>query len=317
MLKGMDISKHQGTINWQKVKDEGNVKFVMIRLGFGGDQKNQDDERFEEYVRGAESVGLPWGAYLYSYALDENNAKSEAQHTLRLLKGKHPSLPIAFDMEDADGYKKKHGFPNVPTLVNICDTFLSTVKAAGYDVALYASKNWLEVYLNSRALDKYPKWVAQWNDRCEYGKPFVMWQYTNSGTVAGVNGRVDMNYYYKDLAQPTPKPVPAKPKPTQSSTVYVVKRGDTLSEIAAKFHTTVSALTNANGIKNPNLIYVRQKIKLSGKATAPAHTYYVVKSGDNLSKIAAKYNTSVTNLVKLNNIKNANLIYPGQKLKIK
>lgn len=306
MLKGMDISKHQGAIDWSKVKEEGKIKFVMIRLGFGGDQKDQDDERFEENVKGAESIGLPWGAYLYSYALNEESAKSEAQHALRLLKGKHPTLPIAFDMEDADGYKKKHGFPNVPTLVNICDTFLSTVKVAGYDVALYASKNWLEVYLNSPTLDKYPKWVAQWNDRCTYGKPYVMWQYTNSGSVSGVKGRVDMNYYYQELAAPAP-----------SDTVYIVKSGDTLSEIAAKYHTTVSALASLNGISDPNKIYPGQKIKLNGKAAAPAHTYYVVKAGDTLTKIAAKFKTSVSNLVKLNNIKNANLIYPGQKLKIK
>src|SRR5690554_3286916 len=107
-MLGMDVSDHQGVINWDKVKAEGRIKFAMIRCGYGKDMKSQDDKQFERNVREAERVGISWGTYLYSYALNVESAKSEAQHVLRLLKGKNPQLPVAFDMEDADGYKKRH-----------------------------------------------------------------------------------------------------------------------------------------------------------------------------------------------------------------
>ena len=95
----------------------------MIRMGFGSDDPSQDDSRFEQNVAGCEAVGLPWGAYLYSYALNVEDAKSEASHALRLLNGKHPTYPISFDMEDADSYKTNHGMPSYKEIVQICNTF--------------------------------------------------------------------------------------------------------------------------------------------------------------------------------------------------
>ncbi|MFB6465398.1 GH25 family lysozyme [Cytobacillus sp. Hz8] len=103
--KGMDVSEHKGKVDWDKAKADG-IEFAMIRLGIGSDIKSQDDAQFERNVKEAERVGIPWGAYLYSYALNVTEAKSEAGHFIRLLKGKHPSYPIAFDMEDADHYKQ-------------------------------------------------------------------------------------------------------------------------------------------------------------------------------------------------------------------
>ncbi|MDD5796593.1 MAG: GH25 family lysozyme, partial [Oscillospiraceae bacterium] len=108
--KGVDISASNGNVDVEKIKKAG-YEFVMIRCGYGNDDTNQDDSRFENNVRKCEAAGLPWGVYLYSYALNTAEAKSEAQHVLRLLKGKKPSLPIAFDMEDADGYKSRNGMP--------------------------------------------------------------------------------------------------------------------------------------------------------------------------------------------------------------
>jgi len=153
-FKGIDVSKHNGKIDWQKVKNAG-IQFTIIRAGFGSDMTSQDDPFFEENVKGAESVGIPWGAYLYSYALTVEQAKSEVQHILRLLKGKKPTFPIAFDMEDADGYKRKHGMPSNAELVEICYTFLDEVEKAGYYVTLYASKSWLENQLKSQKLNRF------------------------------------------------------------------------------------------------------------------------------------------------------------------
>ena len=130
MFKGIDISAHQGPIDWSKVKNSG-IQFAILRLGVGSDIASQDDAYFEANVQGCESVGLPWGAYLYSYALNLEDTKSEVQHALKLLNNKRPEYPVFFDMEDADGYKTKHGMPSNQGLVDICKTFLSTVEDAG------------------------------------------------------------------------------------------------------------------------------------------------------------------------------------------
>src|SRR5690606_30175023 len=108
-------------------------------------------------------------------------------------------------------------------------------------------------------------------------------------------------------------------KTTAKTTTYTVKKGDTLSHIAKRFGTTVSNLVKINNIKNPNLIYPGQKIRISGSASLSSKAqYYTVKKGDTLSHIAVRYKTTVSNLVKLNpNIKNPNLIYPGQRIRVK
>lgn len=201
--KGVDISAANGNVDMQKIKNAG-FDFVMIRCGYGNDDKNQDDSQFENNVKKAEKAGLPWGTYLYSYALNTTDAKSEVQHVLRLLKGKKPTLPVAFDMEDGDNYKSRNGMPSNKTLVDICKTFLSAVQKSGYYVSLYASLNWLNTKLNDSSLLKaYDVWVAQWSSKCDYKGNYGMWQYggevnyLESNSIAGV-GTIDKNFCYKD-----------------------------------------------------------------------------------------------------------------------
>ena len=110
-MKGIDIS-HHNTVDWEAAKQAG-LKFAMLRCGYGSDLKEQDDRNFEANVEACDRLGIPWGAYLYSYALNTENAKSELAHLLRLLKGKKPLFPVAIDMEDGDGYKEKHGMPSL------------------------------------------------------------------------------------------------------------------------------------------------------------------------------------------------------------
>lgn len=201
--KGVDISSLNGDIDISKIKQAG-YEFVMIRCGFGENTSYQDDSQFENNVKKCEAIGMPWGAYFYSYALNVADAENEAQHVIRLLKGKKPTLPIAFDMEDADGYKRNHGMPSNNTLINICKTFLYRIKQAGYYPSLYASLSWLNNQLNDKALlTNYDIWVAQWNSVCNYSGSYGMWQYggeTNfleSNSIPGV-GVVDKDKCYKD-----------------------------------------------------------------------------------------------------------------------
>lgn len=202
--KGIDVSANNGSVDMKKIKAAG-YKFVMIRCGYGDNISSQDDSQFAANVKKAEAAGLPWGVYIYSYATNTSQAKSEAEHVKRLLKGKKPTLPIAFDMEDADGYKSKHGAMSKSTITAICKTFLSEIKKAGYYPMLYSSLSWFGTYIDSSVYTKYDLWVAQWYTSCSYkGKNLGMWQYggeTNyleSNSIPGSVGTIDKNRCYKD-----------------------------------------------------------------------------------------------------------------------
>ncbi len=201
--KGVDISSANGNVSIEKIKKAG-YDFVMIRCGYGSDIASQDDSQFENNVKKCEAAGVPWGAYLYSYALNTDEAKSEARHVARLLKNKKPTMPVAFDMEDGDGYKQRNGMPGNKTLVAICKTFLSEIKKQGYYPMLYSSLSWLNNQLNDKSLlDSYDIWVAQWSSSCSYKGSYGMWQYggevnyIDGNTIAGV-GVIDKDKAYKD-----------------------------------------------------------------------------------------------------------------------
>lgn len=195
-LTGIDVSSHQGRINWSEVKNAG-IDFAIIRCGYGQDITSQDDYMFVRNVLDCERLGIPYGVYLYSYALTESDAYSEANHALRLIKGHNPTLGVWIDIEDADGYKQKYGMPSNETLTNIASIFCDKLIGNGYKAGVYASYSWLVNQLSSPKLDKYDKWVAQWNDSCSYDKKYIMWQFTSKGKVTGILTDVDMDIYYR------------------------------------------------------------------------------------------------------------------------
>ena len=192
---GIDISSLNGDINLTMLKDE--IDFVIIRCGYGNDSENQDDSRYPANVAQCEALGIPYGVYFYSYALNLQEADSEAAHCLRLLKGRTPSYGVWFDMEDGDGYKAGKGFPSSGTLVAICERFMSKIEEAGYYTGLYASLSWLNGYLNDRRLDRFDKWVAQWASVNTYTGAYGMWQFTDRKYLKG-QGPLDGNYAYYD-----------------------------------------------------------------------------------------------------------------------
>ncbi len=201
--KGVDISEFNGDVDMNKLKAAG-YTFVIIRLGYGDDETNQDDSLFETNVRKAEAAGLDWGAYIYSYALTEREAKSEVAHTLRLLKGKHPTMPIAFDWED-DSYKQRNGMPSDENVRKIAYTYLSGIEAAGYYPILYTGYDWLMGAFNHPDIDKYDVWLAQWSATYDYTRrPLGMWQYGGEQNfleptaVEGLSGSFDKDFSYKN-----------------------------------------------------------------------------------------------------------------------
>ena len=195
-VKGVDFYNGQGDVDFSALKAAG-VEFVILKCGYGSNYVSQDDARFRTNVRKAKAAGMPYGVYLYSYALRESQAESEAQHALRLLQETGiPLYGVWYDMEDADGYKAKNGMPSNSQLVRFCEIFCDAMEAAGYYAGIYASKSWLDTKLNSSRLDKYDKWVAQWSSKCTYAKPYGIWQYTDALVISGKN--FDGNWAYKD-----------------------------------------------------------------------------------------------------------------------
>ena len=209
-LKGIDVSKHNGMIEWKKVREAG-IEFAIIRIGYGSDIENQDDPQAIRNMDECESLGIPYGVYIYSYAISIEEAHSEAKHVLRMIKGRNPKMGIWFDLEDADEYKVKHNLPlnseNKDIYNKITATFIDDIKVAGYsNVGIYASKYIFESIINKDLLTNSgcKVWVAQWNNECTYTGSYVMWQYTSDGVVNGSSKRTDMNYYYEEIKDNLP-----------------------------------------------------------------------------------------------------------------
>ena len=307
MKRLIDVSEHQGTIDWPVVK--GQIGGAILRCGFGDDIASQDDKQWKRNADECTRLGIPFGVYIYSYATSTAQAESEAQHVLRCTKEYKLSYPVYLDLEQAG---------TESGAVQRACRFGDIIEDAGYFCGMYANLNWWDNYLVG--LERYTKWIAHYSGACGYrGNHKDMWQYSSTGRVAGIGGNVDMNECYRDFpkeingGKATAKPA-AKPVSKPASRTYTVQAGDTLSGIAAKYGTTYQHLAAINGISNPNIIHPGQVLKIDG--AAPAAKTYTVQGGDSLSGIAAKCGTTYQRLAQINGISNPNLIYPGQVIKI-
>jgi GH25 family lysozyme M1 (1,4-beta-N-acetylmuramidase) len=189
--KGIDVSKHQGIISWDKVKKAG-IDVAIIRCGFGSDRTSNDDKQFERNYSEAKRVGIKVGVYLYSYATSVSMAASEAQHVIRLLKDKSIDYPVFYDLEDAG----TTGKCSKTVIADMAETFCNAITAAGYNVGIYANKYWFTSILTDARFNKWDKWVAQYNTKCTYQGSYVGWQYSSEGNVDGITGKVDMDEFY-------------------------------------------------------------------------------------------------------------------------
>lgn len=188
---GIDVSKHQGVIDWAKVK-AANIAFAMIRAGYGK-VSSQKDSKFEENYKNAKAVGIPVGAYHYSYAKTVEDAKKEAQVFLSWIAGKQFEYPVVFDIEDASQANL-----GKQLISDIIRAFCSAVESAGYYVSVYANKDWLLNRIDDDVKKKYDTWLAEWREEPTYAGNFGIHQYTSKGSVSGITGNVDMNKSTKD-----------------------------------------------------------------------------------------------------------------------
>lgn len=346
-MYGIDISKHNGNINLEPYKGQ----FVIIRVGYGHFHL---DEKFERNVAECKRLGIPFGVYHYSYALNEADAEAEAKGVLNAIAKYKNDIKVGvwFDMEDADGYKRKHGFKiSNSTIAPICYKFCKMIEDAGYYAGIYTASSWLQ-YVNGLN-DRFDKWVANWGknngtqhtNTSEYG---TIQQYTSKP--------LDKNVMYEDISRysrgnttsvkPQPKPIDQiayeviagkwgdgadrKKRLTDAGYDYNAVQNAVNAKLAKKSNEEIAHEViagkwgNGNDRKqrltsagyNYNAIQaIVSKLMSANKASKAV--YYTVRSGDTLSGIASKYGTTYQKLAQINGISNPNKIYAGQRVRVK
>ncbi len=189
---GIDVSKWQGKIDWEKVKESG-VEFAIIRLGTQKDvgKDSRLDPYFEENIEKAKQAGIPVGVYYFSYASSVSEAKTQAKWVVEQLKDRSLELPIAFDWETFSIFNDLN--ISIYNLNEIAEAFIKEVEKEGYDGILYSSKNYLE---NMWTYHEEEVWLAHYTDQTNYEGDYAMWQLSNTGLVPGIEGYVDINVLY-------------------------------------------------------------------------------------------------------------------------
>ena len=193
--RGIDVSRYQLNINWSKVKNNG-IEFAFIRAGgrYGASGSIYKDSYFEQNMRGAINAGIDVGVYFFTQAINESEAREEARYVCNLAKNYKVTYPIVIDTEYLSG--GRHNNISVLQRTKVVNAFCEEVRRLGYTPMIYANKNWLENNLYMGQLSQYWVWVAQYNTTCTYRGEYKCWQYTSSGKVDGINGKVDMNIWY-------------------------------------------------------------------------------------------------------------------------
>lgn len=196
--QGIDVSEHQGRIDWDAVKASG-IDFAILRVGFGAPSfGGRVDYQFNRNISECERLGIPYGVYVYSYAFDNQQAADEASMVIDCLSGHNPRLPVYYDLEDktiiADG--RQSG------IASRAQTFCNKISSAGYKPGIYANLNWFNNILTDPVFKSgsWDHWIAQYNSQCHYTASYSFWQYTSRGKVSGISGNVDMNYAYVDVS---------------------------------------------------------------------------------------------------------------------
>lgn len=398
---GIDVSGYQGNIDYSKVAKAG-IKIVYMKSSEGN---SYVDSRFERNYTEAKKNGLKVGVYHFLTARSISQAEHQAQFFVSLISNKSIDCKLAMDFENFGNLNKKQ-------INEIAIAFINKVKElSGKEIVVY-SNTYTATYVFEGEVTDYPLWVAQYgvNQPQDNGNwtSWVGWQYADDGEVNGINARVDMDKFTKEILLSDTSEIPDVENPNSGGNggneggnhngngsgnngdnnsdgnnngnpktktiiikwgdtlsqialdynttvrrlvelnnienenliyagetlvvpitnsnienIYIVKRGDTLSQIALNFNTTVSAIANLNKITNVNLIYTGQRLIIPGNIVNEdgcmhdcGHKLYTVRSGDTLWSIARRYGTSIANIVRLNKINNPNLIYPGQIFRI-
>ena len=349
MLKGIDVSGSQGNIEWTTLKEKTDTKFTIIKLGNIYDEdENYIDSKFEKNYKECIKNNIPVGVYVYNYCNSIETLKRGANWVLEVLNKRALNLPVYLDMED-----KTIVSEGKEALTNQCNEFAKILTNAGYEAGVYANLNWFENYLEAKEFNSnISVWVAQYYKECEYEGKYDIWQYSSSGKVDGISGNVDMNYLYneniikntdnngpedKTIDELAQEVIDGKWGNGEDRKKRLEEAGYNYNKIQDKVNEILEGTNKksineiaqevidgkwGNGTERKNKLekagynYNDVQNKVNEILESKSYKTYTVKSGDTLSEIAEKNDTTVSKIVKDNNLENANLIYPGQKLKI-
>ncbi len=322
--KGIDVSDWQGYIDYNRVKNAG-IEVVYIKSSQGSNWK---DPYFEINYQNAKANGLKVGFYHFLTAVNTRQAEQEATFFASVISGKQADCKLAMDYETFQGV-------DIETINQISQVFLETVqRLTGKQVIIYSDLYNASNIFGENLSSNYSLWLAYYGDIDRLENINSTWdnyigvQYSDEGRINGISGRVDMDLFTQDIFIDNVEDIPFTDNPNQeefsSSTIdYTVKKGDTLYRIALQYGTTINELVSINNIRNPNLIFPGEVLRIPTNSTvegnetrATGKIIYTVKRGDTLSGIAQFYGVTVGQIVSLNNIQNANLIFPGEKLRI-
>lgn len=196
---GIDVSKWNKIIDWDKVKAEG-IEFAIIRCGYRGASSGALvlDPMFETNIRGAIGADVPVGVYFFTQAVDEVEAVEEASMVIRLIEDYDVDYPVFLDSESAGG-RGRADWLDADERTKIHKAFLQTISSAGYETGIYGSRNWLNNEVNMTGLSDYRTWLAEYAEIPAYDGYYHMWQYTSKGTVDGIETRVDLDLCYMNI----------------------------------------------------------------------------------------------------------------------
>lgn len=316
-FEGIDVSRYQEEIDFLAVANAG-MEAVIIKSSEGVDYT---DPNFEVNYAGAKAAGLKVGFYHFLTATTVEQAREEANFFASIINGKEIDIKPVMDFEDLEGL-------SVEEINAIALAFAEEVESlTGLPVMVYSNAN-NATNVFGEPLTKYSLWLAQYDGSTPSDEviwdTWAGWQYTDTGSVEGIEGDVDLNIFNDGILieNTSTEENPVKQPPVQpeesanttdsgdSSSTYVVKSGDTLYSIAKLHHTTVSVILANNAIANPDLIMPGEKLTISSASS------YMIKPGDTLWSISKTYGTTVAALASENNIENPDLIYAGDTLTI-
>lgn len=318
VYRGIDVSEWQGKIDFSRAKRSG-IQVVYIRSSLGSDYI---DPYLRKNYDGAKAQGLKVGFYHYVTARTVAQAKQEAYFFASTIAGMKPDCRLAMDFEYLEGL-------SAAQVNEIAWAFIQELgRLSRKELVVYSDTYNARTVFNQRLADAYPLWVAQYDAETpeDNGKwnSWIGFQYSSTGRVDGISGNVDLDRFTKDifLEEISSVPKPSQPAPEKYTRIVLVtvRAGDTLWGIAQRYHTTVADLLKLNQPENPNLIYTGEKVRVRvplGEEPGVTVTTYTVKRGDTLTAAARRFGTTVDCIAAMNEIRNRNLIYAGEKLNVR